>query len=227
MALKKGNRHITFDDDENFEDPPALDPVGRDSDEAALEEDAEDSDSDSDAAPEEATISAGKEDAQLREDLVKSAVSKRRQEIREKRKEQHEKNKLQQEEKRKRLEERRLPQSLLEAAATEQKMKALEREQRPPTKKKKLEKFNESDGEDDGSVENVDEDGFITIDTGVKVRTLTQEVKKYTDITQRAADFRKNALYGRNTKRMHTSQLREMKEKQRKSGKAVFATLKT
>ncbi|XP_045118665.1 probable U3 small nucleolar RNA-associated protein 16 isoform X2 [Portunus trituberculatus] len=100
MALKKGNRHITFDDDENFEDPPALDPVGRDSDEAALEEDAEDSDSDSDAAPEEATISAGKEDAQLREDLVKSAVSKRRQEIREKRKEQHEKNKLQQEEKR-------------------------------------------------------------------------------------------------------------------------------
>ncbi|KAK8403677.1 hypothetical protein O3P69_000048 [Scylla paramamosain] len=228
MPLKTGsNRHITFDEDEDFEDPPTLDPVSKDSNEVAQEENAEDLDSD--AAPEEAAISAEKEDAQLRKDLVKSAVSRRRQEIKEKRKQQHEKNKLQQEEKRKRLEERRLPQSFLEAAATEQKTKTFKQKQMLPTKKKnKIRKFNDSDGEDNnGSVENVDEEGFITIDTGVKVRTLNQEVKKYTDITQRAADFRMNALYRRNTKRVPSSQLREMKIKQMKSGKAVFATHKT
>lgn len=58
-----------------------------------------DGESDSDAAPEEATITAGKEEAQKGKASVKSEVDKRRQLIKEKRKQQHEKNKLQQEEK--------------------------------------------------------------------------------------------------------------------------------
>lgn len=225
MSLETGrNRHITFDDDEDFENPPTLDPVSRENNEVAQEEEAEDSDSD--AAPEEATISIGKEDAQVREDLVKSAVSKHRQEIKKKRKERHEKNKLQQEEKRKRLEERRLPQSLLEAAAAQQKTKTFKQKKKKigVIKKNKISKDIDSPEDDDGSVTNVDEEGLITIDTGVKVRTLNQEEKKYTSIVERAADFRKNALYGDKRKRMSASSFQEMKMKREKSGKAVLAT---
>lgn len=74
-----------------------MEPVSKDSDGEAEEENAEDTDSD--AAPEEATITAGKEEALKREDSVRSSVNRRRQQIKEKRKQQHEKNKLQQEEK--------------------------------------------------------------------------------------------------------------------------------
>lgn len=65
---------------------------------------------------------------------------------------------------RKRLEERRLPQSLLDAVATEQKTKSLQRERGSPAKKKKkkIKTFNDSDGEDDdGLVETVDDGEFL------------------------------------------------------------------
>lgn len=58
---------------------------------------------------------------------------------------------------RKRLEERRLPQSLLEAAAAEQKTRLARREQAVNSKQKRGKRTNFSDSEDDGFVENVDE----------------------------------------------------------------------
>ncbi|KAG0726491.1 hypothetical protein GWK47_004313 [Chionoecetes opilio] len=224
MPLKTGkNRHLTFDEDEDFENVPALEPLDGASD--GEEESAEASDSD--GAPEEATLSAGKEEAQKREEGVKDVVDRHRQQVKEKRKLQHRKNMLQQEEKRKRMDELRLPQSLLDAVATEQKSKPPQRQPRSPTKKKKKIKTFDVAEDDDGSVKNIDEEGNITLDTGVHVRTLRQETKKHTDISRRAADFRANALYGRTIRRMPSVQLRQMKVKQRMSGKAVFATSKT
>lgn len=58
------------------------------------------------------------------------------------------------------MEERRLPQSLLEAAAAEQKARLAHREQGVPSKKKRGKKktFSDSEGEgDDGFVEDLDE----------------------------------------------------------------------
>lgn len=56
------------------------------------------------------------------------------------------------------MEERRLPQSLLEAAAAEQKARLARREQGVPSKKKQGKKtsFNESDGDDDDFAEDID-----------------------------------------------------------------------
>lgn len=45
-------------------------------------------------------------------------------------------------------------------------------------------------------------DGLITIDTGVKIRALNEETKKTNDISRRAAEFRQQALYGGNKRRM-------------------------
>ncbi|XP_050692928.1 nucleolar protein 7-like [Eriocheir sinensis] len=227
MTLKtSGNRHITFDEDEDFENLPAMEPLSKATSDEEGEEEG-DEESDSDAAPEEATITAGKEEARKEKDTLRSEADRRRQLMKEKRKQQHEKNQLQQEEKRKRLEERRLPQSLLEAAAAEQKARLAQREQGVPSKKKqgKKKSFSDSDGDDDGFAEDMDE-APITTDMGVKVRALNVETKKTNELSRRAVEFRQKALYGSNKRRMPSEQLREMMTKQMKSGKSVRAGVK-
>ncbi|XP_068216323.1 E3 ubiquitin-protein ligase BRE1A-like [Palaemon carinicauda] len=218
-ALEKQRRgmHLVFDDDENFEDLLSHIPMDSVADKVPSNEG--DEESDLDAPPEEGTISKGK-DAFAEDDLkLKKEIMKLKRQVKETRRLKHEQNREQQRRKRERLqklEKSRLPEDLLAAVAKEEKKpKKLD----TVAPKPKLTTFDEDMFDDQTYIDAADEDDIITLDQGVKVQAIQQQLKKHASLASIASDFRHKALYKKISNRMTSLDQRKMLIKQKKGGK--------
>ncbi|XP_064111642.1 uncharacterized protein LOC135219121 [Macrobrachium nipponense] len=182
--------------------------------------------SDSDSAPDEGTISTGK-NVIVEENLkMKKEIMKIKKQVKEARRLKHEKNKEQQMKKRERLqklENSRLPEDLLDAVAREEKNTKESAVVREP--KGKITTFSDDMLDDQLLGDAADEDNVITLNQGVQVKAIQQELKKHASIASIAADFRYKALHKKVSNRMTSVAQRQMLVKQRKSGKTSLGCL--
>ncbi|CAL4060127.1 unnamed protein product, partial [Meganyctiphanes norvegica] len=209
QKTKSGGKHIVFDDDEDFENLPV--PNSLASGPGPGLEDLEDTDEDSDDAPDEVVNTAAleaaiKQDKKLKEENKKAKLS-----IKDARKKTHERNKEQKEEKHQRLkalESERLPEDLLAAVLVEQAQQQSKRKVAIQKHKGKIKKFKNNNDESETESQR-----------GVQVRAVIKEMKKYSTIMAKAADFREQKIYGSDVPRRSSKDARMLKEKLRKSGK--------
>nr|XP_053634177.1 uncharacterized protein LOC128689761 isoform X1 [Cherax quadricarinatus] len=182
--------------------------------------------SDSDLAPDETTISVGKMKANMQEMVIQAERERQKEQVKEARKRKQERNVLQQAEKKKRLMEeskKRLSKDILDAVVAEQKTQPKQKVKIIKTKRNSKTFNDDDDNSNDSPLdETIDEEGKITLQRGVKVRTLKEEIKKNVSIAEKAADFKKRALYGDKIKRITGRELQQMDVKQKKSGKAYI-----
>jgi len=208
-VTKSSGKHIVFDEDEDFENMPVPDSLA--SGPGPGLEDLEDTDEDSDAAPEEvvtttalkATIKHGKK---LKEENEKAKLS-----VKDARKKTHERNKEQKEEKHQRLkilESERLPEELLAAVEAEKALQPVKRKVAITKHEGKIKKF-----------KNNNEETETESHRGVQVRAVIKEMKKYSTVMAKAADFRQQQLYGSDVPRRPSKDARMLKEKLNKGGK--------
>nr|XP_045615318.1 MATH and LRR domain-containing protein PFE0570w-like [Procambarus clarkii]XP_045615319.1 MATH and LRR domain-containing protein PFE0570w-like [Procambarus clarkii] len=215
-TLKK--KHIVFDEDEDFENLPIPDSLVASSKSHSYEPE----DSDSDAAPDEASIAMGKMQADSEENKKRKEIMRLKQQTKEARKRKQERNELQQAAKRKRLAKqstKRLSDNLLKAVIAEQKLNP---KQKAATQKneRKIKTFEDNENiSNDGPVDETIDKEMITLQRGIKVRTLKQETKKNLSIAEKAAEFKRRVLYDGKIKRIESKDLRQIDVKQEKSGK--------
>lgn len=208
QKTKSGGKHIIFDEDEDFENLPIPDSLASGPGPGL---DIEDTDSDSDAAPEEVVTTAAlkaaiKQDIKLKDENVKARLS-----VRDARKKTHERNKQQKEEKLQRLkvlESERLPEDLLAAVEAEKAQKQDKRKVAIEKHEGKIKRF-----------KNSKEENGTESDRGVQVRAVIKEMKKYSSVIAKAADFRQQQLYGSDVPRRPSKDARMLKEKLIKGGK--------